>query len=91
MIGIFVKENKGELPVPVNTQQSTSKKRTSPFIDMKGAVALSATIIAFLMALTLVQTGINSETLPDWSCVRCFSNLIDCLCHSREKSGNTIG
>ena len=64
MIGIFVKENKGELPVPVNTQQSTSKKRTSTFIDMKGAVALSATIIAFLMALTLVQTGINSETLP---------------------------
>ena len=31
---------------------------------MKGAVALSATIIAFLMALTLLQTGINCETLP---------------------------
>jgi MFS family permease len=64
MIGIFVKENKDQLPAPVNTQQSSSKKRTSPSIDMKGAVALSATIIAFLMALTLVQTGINSETLP---------------------------
>ena len=64
MIAKFVKENKGQLPVPVNTQQSTSKKRTSPSIDMKGAVALSATITAFLMALTLVQTGINSETMP---------------------------
>jgi MFS family permease len=65
MIAKFVKEkNEGQLPVPVNTQQSTSKKMTSPSIDMKGAVALSATIIAFLMALTLVQTGINSETLP---------------------------
>jgi hypothetical protein len=31
---------------------------------LKGALALSATIIAFLMALTLIETGINSETLP---------------------------
>jgi MFS family permease len=40
------------------------KKRAAPSIDLKGALALSATIIAFLMALTLVETGINSETLP---------------------------
>jgi hypothetical protein len=48
----------------VNTQQSTGRHRTSPSIDMKGAAALSATIIAFLMALTLIQTGIDSKTLP---------------------------
>ena len=64
MIGIFVKENKGQLPVPVNTHQGTSIKRASPSIDIKGAAALSATIIAFLVALTLMQTGITSETLP---------------------------
>ena len=64
MIGIFVKENKGQLPVPVNTHQGTSIKRASPSIDIKGAAALSATIIAFLVALTLIQTGITSETLP---------------------------
>jgi hypothetical protein len=40
------------------------KKRAASSIDLKGALALSATIIAFLMALTLVETGINSETLP---------------------------
>src|SRR5918995_5571041 len=64
MIAKFVKENKVQLTVPVNTQENMGKKRASPSIDMKGALALSTTIIAFLMALTLVQTGINSETLP---------------------------
>lgn len=64
MIAIFVKENKGRLPVPIKIQESVGKKRASPSIDLKGALALSATIIAFLMALTLIQTGINSETLP---------------------------
>ncbi len=64
MIAKFVKENKGQVIAPVNTQENMGKKRASPSIDMKGAVALSATIIAFLMALTLVETGINSETLP---------------------------
>lgn len=64
MIAKFVKENKQQLVVLVNTQQSTGRHRTSPSIDMKGAAALSATIIAFLMALTLIQTGIDSNTLP---------------------------
>ncbi len=64
MIAKFVKENKGQLMAPVNTQENMGKKRAAPSIDMKGALALSATIIAFLMALTLVETGINSETLP---------------------------
>jgi MFS family permease len=65
MIAIFVKENKGQVIAPVNTQErNMRKKRAAPSIDIKGAMALSATIIAFLMALTLVETGINSETLP---------------------------
>ena len=64
MIAKFVKENKQQLVALVNTQQSTGRHRTSPSIDMKGAAALSATIIAFLMALTLIQTGIDSKTLP---------------------------
>ena len=65
MIAKFVKENKGQLIAPVNTQErNMGKKWAAPSIDMKGALALSATIIAFLMALTLVETGINSETLP---------------------------
>ena len=65
MIAKFVKENKTQLIAPVNTQErNVGKKRAAPSIDIKGALALSATIIAFLMALTLVETGINSETLP---------------------------
>jgi MFS family permease len=64
MIAKFVKENKGQLMDPVSTQENMGKKWAAPSIDMKGALALSATIIAFLMALTLVETGINSETLP---------------------------
>jgi MFS family permease len=66
MIAKFVKENKEQLiTVPVNAQEGISKKkRMSPSIDVKGALALSATVITFLMALTLVETGINSETLP---------------------------
>jgi MFS family permease len=65
MIAKFVKENKGQLIAPANTQErNMGKKRAAPSIDIKGAIALSATIIAFLMALTLVETGINSETLP---------------------------
>ena len=64
MIAKFVKENKGQLTPPVNTKENMGKKRAAPSIDLKGALALSATIIAFLMALTLVETGINSETLP---------------------------
>jgi MFS family permease len=64
MIAKFVKENKGQLMDPVRTQENMGKKWAAPSIDLKGALALSATIIAFLMALTLVETGVNSETLP---------------------------
>jgi MFS family permease len=64
MIAKFVKENKGQLTASLSTQQSTGKKHTSPSIDLKGALVLSITIISFLIALTLVQSGINSATLP---------------------------
>ena len=40
------------------------QKRTSPSIDFRGALALSGTIISFLVGLTLVQTGTNPENLP---------------------------
>jgi MFS family permease len=39
-----------------------AKKRST--IDIKGVLALSATITSFLIALTLIQTGISSENLP---------------------------
>lgn len=67
LIAKFVKENKGTVTVPefISTQKSNGKsKRTSSVIDLKGALALSITIIAFLLALTLVETGINSDNLP---------------------------
>ena len=63
MIAKFVKENKGQLTDPVRIQNG-SKKRALPSIDIKGALALSVTIIAFLLALTLVQSGINARNLP---------------------------
>jgi MFS family permease len=66
MIAKFVKENKIQITAHRNTQQSIGKKKqhTSPTIDIKGALALSITVISFLVGLTLVQSGINSKTLP---------------------------
>src|SRR6476646_7180472 len=65
MIAKFVQENKVQISAHGNTPQSTAKKkqRTSPSIDIKGASVLSITIISFLIALTLVQSGINPEVL----------------------------
>jgi MFS family permease len=65
MIAKFVQE-KGQISAHGNTQQSTGKKmqHMSPTIDINGALALSSTIISFLVALTLIQSGINSRTLP---------------------------
>jgi len=55
LIARFVKGNTQEQM----TQATESSKK--PSIDIKGALALSATITAFLIGLTLVQVGINSE------------------------------
>jgi MFS family permease len=68
MISKFVKENNREQDQssPARVPEGTSnKKRVSSFsIDIKGILALSVTITSFLMALTLIQTGITSENLP---------------------------
>jgi len=73
MIAKFVKENKEEqllLPLPPaeesrkstnnNNHNNDHKLGTSqrrPPIDIKGAIALSATTAAFILGLTLLQTG----------------------------------
>lgn len=57
MIARFVKEGAPQQP-------AEGEKQARPSIDMKGAAALSATIISFLLALTLVETGINQSSLP---------------------------
>src|ERR671915_1934147 len=72
MIARFVKENNREQDqfiaakvAPKST--ANNKKRSSASslsIDIKGILALSTTITSFLMALTLTQTGVSSENLP---------------------------
>jgi MFS family permease len=67
MIAKSVKENKGQLTPFANNQESFNKNEKgyrSPSIDIRGALVLSITIISFLIALTLVQSGINSKVLP---------------------------
>jgi MFS family permease len=46
-------------------QESHQRHHLSTSLDIKGAVVLSITIISFLIALTLLQSGINSGTLPE--------------------------
>jgi MFS family permease len=60
MITRFVRENKE--PIAKAPENTTGKKHTS--IDIKGILALSATITSFLVALTLIQIGVTSENLP---------------------------
>lgn len=62
MIAKFAKENKEQQllhSVADKAIKSTynHKLRVSPAIDIKGAIALSATTAAFILALTLVQTS----------------------------------
>lgn len=66
MIAKFVKENRDQVQQPIqnNEPKDTSSEIQSLFpLDIKGALALSATIISFLIALTLVQIGVNSENI----------------------------
>lgn len=58
LIARFVREER----LPKAGEGAPDKKRSS--IDMKGAVALSTTIISFLLGLTLVETGMSAENLP---------------------------
>jgi MFS family permease len=66
LIAKFVKENKDAIQsVPKNILENTSGKTpASPSIDLKGAMSLSVTVIAFLIALTLVENGVSPENLP---------------------------
>src|SRR5690348_17661294 len=59
---------------------SGKKEQKSPSIDMKGALALSMTIISFLIALTFAQNGINSNTLPQ---IRSEERRVGKECRSR--------
>ena len=72
MIARFVKENNpGQHQLiaanAVSEGTLSNKKRSSSAsslsIDIKGVLALSATITSFLIALTLIQTGVSSENL----------------------------
>jgi hypothetical protein len=58
MIAKFVKENKEVLRTKESRKStySNSRRASRPAIDIKGAIALSATIAAFIMALTLVNS-----------------------------------
>ena len=66
LIAMFVNEHK----VPDRSNNSrihgdaSDKKRKSLSIDIKGILALSATITSFLVALTLIQIGVSAENLP---------------------------
>ena len=65
LIARFVKEYK--LPNRSNnskTQGDVSEKKGRPFsIDIKGIVTLSVTIASFLIALTIIQIGVNNENI----------------------------
>jgi MFS family permease len=67
MIAKFVKENYSELnqsTTVAKAQEITSNKKwPSISIDIKGVVALSVTITSFLVALTLIQVGVRSDSL----------------------------
>jgi MFS family permease len=66
MIARFVKENRQNQSIITKAPKNTLDKRGggSLPIDVKGVLALSATITSFLIALTLIQIGISSENLP---------------------------
>ncbi len=88
MITKFVKE-KTELDQSITAkapERTSNKKRASFPIDIKGVLALSATITSFLIALTLIQIGVSSENLLQIAgSIRGINNFIICLCHPREK------
>jgi MFS family permease len=63
MIVRFVKENR-ELIAVKAPERPSDKKRASFSMDIRGILALSATITSFLIALTLIQIGVTSENLP---------------------------
>ncbi len=69
LIARFVRENRHEEPVDsISTKvdrNESDKKHRSLSIDIKGILALSATVSSFLIALTLIQIGVNSQNPPE--------------------------
>jgi MFS family permease len=66
MIAKFVKEDRKvqQMNLAETTTQNVSRgKRKSFPIDIKGVAALSVTITSFLIALTLIQIGVNSQNI----------------------------
>jgi MFS family permease len=65
MIAKFVKEDKKihHTNSEEATDNTSRRKRASFPIDIKGVGALSVTITSFLIALTLIQIGVNSQNI----------------------------
>ncbi|MDE1873009.1 MAG: MFS transporter [Thaumarchaeota archaeon] len=61
MIAKFVKDNSKNAQLLTIKGTGDVKKRLT--IDLKGTLALSTTISSFLIALTLIETGLNSESI----------------------------
>ncbi|TLX93655.1 MAG: MFS transporter, partial [Thaumarchaeota archaeon] len=61
MIAKFVRDNSKNAQLLTIKGTGDVKRRLN--IDLKGALALSSTISSFLIALTLIETGINSENV----------------------------
>jgi MFS family permease len=68
MIARFVRDNgvlaQSSAGAKAEEESDSNKKRGRFSIDIKGVLALSATITSFLIALTLIQIGVSSESLP---------------------------
>jgi MFS family permease len=65
MIARFVKEDKNmrNMNLAESSTNTLTRKRLSFPIDIKGVAALSVTIASFLIALTLIQIGVDSQNI----------------------------
>lgn len=63
LIAKFVKDVRAEA-APNHDNTSISTPKLGSHLDIKGALAIAATITTFLITLTLVQIGIKDETIP---------------------------
>jgi len=72
IINKFIRDNKAELETPISLEQPASAKYSSNqpkaaansacSIDLKGAIALAATIASFLLALTYIGNSNNLDS-----------------------------
>jgi len=67
VIAKFVKENNGNERATLKQIQENEpdKKQRSLSIDIRGILALSATVSSFLIGLTLIQIGLGSQNIPE--------------------------